>query len=454
MSQKKQELERDFHSQAEQAAGVGDWKTAMEFYARSADQHTAELALINSVQEGLSSKMDMQAIYDLVGDKLRDTFDAQVVMISQYDPNSKKVFHHYAIERGQHLHIQDWQPVDSSRAEIIRTCKPFMINMDEINRVVHAGKMRVIPGTELPKTWLGVPMLVGNTARGIVSLQNLDKENAFSRQDIDLLMTLTNSMSVSLENARLLKETQRLLRLMEDEMKIARRTQRNILPRAPQREGYDLGSLITPARAVGGDFFDFIQMDKNRMGVIIGDVSDKGLPAALFMALTFSMVRAETERSSDPGEILRKVNRYLLKMNALEMFVTLIYGVLNYSTGSFRYARAGHLLPIVLDQDGNDIPVKMSTGQPLGLFDNMLLDKQETVIPPGGMALLYSDGLSEAADLQGHEFGLERIRQELFAHRNESAKGICRKLWEAVDAHSRNIPHQDDFTTVVMKRLA
>lgn len=443
----------DFKSQAEQAAGKGDWKTAMELYARSVEQHTAELALINSVQEGLSSKLEMQAIFDLVGDKLRDTFDAQVVMISQYDPNTKKIFHHYAIERGQHLHIQGWQPVDSSRAEIIRTRKPFMINMDEINSVLKAGKMKIIPGTERPKTWLGVPMIVGKTARGVVSLQNLDKENAFSQSDINLLMALTNSMSLSLENARLFNETQRLLQLLEGEMKIARRTQRLILPRAPNLEGYDIGSLITPARAVGGDFFDFIPVNKNRLGVIIGDVSDKGLPAALFMALTFSLLRAETERSSDPGQILRHVNHYLLKMTSLEMFVTLIYGVLDILSGSFYYVRAGHLLPILLDQNGNSIPVKMNTGQPLGLFNDVLLDAQELVIPPGGLALLFSDGLSETSNASGTEFGLERIHQVLSTHRHESAKVICRKLWEAVDAHSRNIPHQDDFTTVIVKRL-
>ena len=116
-------------------------------YAQAIEQRGAELALINSVQEGLSSKLEMQAIYDLVGDRLRDTFNAQVVMISQYDPLTNRVFHHYAIERGQHLHIQGWQPIDSSRGTIVRTRSPFMIGEEEIIRVVTAGKMRVVPGT-------------------------------------------------------------------------------------------------------------------------------------------------------------------------------------------------------------------------------------------------------------------------------------------------------------------
>ena len=131
-------------------------------------------------------------------------FNAQVVMISQYDPHTNRIFHHYAIERGQHLHIPGWHPIDSSRLEIVRTRRPFMINLDQIISLLEAEQMHVIPGTELPKTWLGVPILLRDEVKGVVSLQNLDKENAFSSSDIDLLTTLTNSMSLSLENARLL----------------------------------------------------------------------------------------------------------------------------------------------------------------------------------------------------------------------------------------------------------
>jgi phosphoserine phosphatase RsbU/P len=450
-----QKMTEDFLALAEQATFSGDWKAAAEFYAQSVEQRTAELELINSVQQGLSSRLDMQGIYDLVGDKLRDTFNAQVVMISQYDPNTKRIFHHYAIERGQHLHIQGWQPLDCSRAEIIRTRKPLMINQDEIIDVVKDGRMNVVPGTELPKTWLGVPMLVGNVPRGVVSLQNLDSENAFSKFDIDLLMTLTNSLSLSLENARLFNEKECLLKLLEGEMMIARQTQRSILPlRLPHRAGYDFGSLITPAGTVGGDFYDFINLDKGRLSLVIGDVSDKRLPAALFMALTFSLLRAETERSPDPCQVLLNVNHYLLKMNASGMFVTLLYGILDCKTGSFRYARAGHLLPIILGARGEVITPDLGVGQPLGLFNKVKLDMQEVVIPCGGLILLFSDGLNEAVNAQGDAFGIERIQHELFIHRSESARVICRKLWEAVEAHSGEMPRQDDITALVARRHA
>ncbi|MCA9938535.1 MAG: SpoIIE family protein phosphatase [Anaerolineales bacterium] len=443
---------QSFMAQAVQAEQRGEWEKAAGYYRHVLDQRAVELALINSVQQGLSSKYEMQAIYDLVGDQLRDTFNAQVVMISQYDAQTERIYHHYAIERGQHLQIPGWHPIDVSRARVVRTKKPLMINQAEINDLLGTQKMAVVPGTEVPKTWLGVPLMVGDEARGIVSLQNLDIENAFSPSDIALLMALTNSMSQSLENARLFNETQRLLNQMESEMELARQAQKSILPTLwPRHPGYDFGSLIIPARAVGGDFYDVIPLDNQRLCIVIGDVSDKGLPAALFMAVTFSLVRVETGRTSDQRELLQNVNRFLLRMNA-QMFVTLLYCVLDYETGRMSYSRAGHLPPIVLEQQGKFVKIPVETGQPLGLFDNPRIDQQQCTIPKGGLALLFSDGLYEAVDAAERQFGLDRVGSLLMAHRHENAEAICDRLWLAVQAYSGEAVHQDDFTTVIVKR--
>ena len=199
----------DYQTLAKQAEGLADWQAAAKWYSLAMEQRSAQLALISQLQGKFSSKLEMQEIYNLTGDSLRDTFNAQIVMISQYDPATNQVFHHYAIEDGQHLQIPGWHPIDSSRLEIVQTGKPFMINGDEIVRVLEAGKMKIIPGTQLPKTWLGVPLMIQNQVVGIISLQNLDKENAFSTSDINLLSTLTNSLSLILENARLFTDMQK-----------------------------------------------------------------------------------------------------------------------------------------------------------------------------------------------------------------------------------------------------
>jgi sigma-B regulation protein RsbU (phosphoserine phosphatase) len=451
--QKNRERQADLLTLAREAEARAEWESAANWYSQAIDQRSAELALINSVQEGLSSRLEMQAIYDLVGDSLRDTFNAQVVMISQYDPLTNRIFHHYAIERGRHLHISGWHPIDSSRLAVVRTGKPFMINKDEIIRVLEAQMMHVIPGTEVPKTWLGVPIMVGNEAMGIVSLQNLDKENAFSASDIGLLNTLTNSMSLSLENARLFNETQRLLRVLEQEMAFARQTQQSILPRhLPSHPGYDFGAMIRPARAVGGDFYDFIYLDDEKLGIVVGDVSGKGLPAALVMALTFSLVRSETGRTQNPRQILKNVNRHLIHMNANNMFVTLLLCILDCKTGAFSYSRAGHLPPIVVHQDGRVVDFTINEGQLLGIFEDIHIDEKQCVIPDGGLVLMYSDGLNEAANSQGIEFGKQRIKNVLVTHRLEKAQSICENLWTAILNYSDQNSYQDDFTALIIKR--
>ena len=260
-------------------------------------------------------------------------------------------------------------------------------------------------------------------------------------------------INASLEKKRLRDQQIRLLKQMEEDLEIARQTQQSILPdHLPEQEGYDFGARMIPARIVAGDFYGFVQLESDRLGVVIGDVTDKGLPAALFMALTYSLVNVVATLFDSPVDTLAAVNQHLMTMNASSMFVTLLYGILNYQTGQFRYARAGHLLPVVLDSDGQAQKINYDLGQPLGLFNDFAIDEQNITIPAGGMILLYSDGISETSNLQGDEFGYQRLHALLAQHRNLPAQVICEQLWQAIQAHSENLQPQDDFTSVVIKR--
>jgi GAF domain-containing protein len=177
-------------------------------------QRTAELAIINSVQWGLATQREAQDIVDLIGDKIREIFNAQVVMISIYDPPIDKVEHRYAIERGKRIYVTEPQPLGGFRRRIIETGEPLLINTDVVARATELAQP-TLPGTEPPRSWLGVPMRVGTRVTGVLSLQNLDAENAFDEADVRLLQTLASSMSVAIENARLFGETQRLLKETE-----------------------------------------------------------------------------------------------------------------------------------------------------------------------------------------------------------------------------------------------
>jgi phosphoserine phosphatase RsbU/P len=239
---------------------------------------------------------------------------------------------------------------------------------------------------------------------------------------------------------------------LERELEIARQIQRSILPQGlPRPSSYDLGAMMIPAQAVGGDFYDFIPLGDDLLGVVVGDVSDKGVPAALFMALTYSLVRAEASRTCTPGESLRTVNRHLLDINATDMFVTLLYGILHYSSGKLSYARAGHLPPVIMNRDNQSIRPPKTTGQALGLFSEPKLDEQEVDIPAGGRLLIFSDGLSEAMNKSGEDFGLKGIYGVLSASPQAGAQEICERLWQGVKTFTGDLPQLDDFTVVTIQ---
>src|SRR5919106_159075 len=189
---------------------------------------------------------------------------------------------------------------------------------------------------------------------------------------------------------------------LEQSLQVAREIQYSILPtRIPQVEGYDIGALMKPAQAVGGDFFGVYPLDEGHMALIVGDVSDKGMPAAIFMAQCHALLRASLQSGVSTTIALERVNNLLLEMNAKGLFVTVIYGILHVPSGEFRYTRAGHELPLLLDPQGNVSFPEAGAGIVLGLFDNPPLEERSLIIPAGGFMLLYSDGAADNQNADG-----------------------------------------------------
>ncbi len=239
---------------------------------------------------------------------------------------------------------------------------------------------------------------------------------------------------------------------LEQELAVARQIQQSILPsELPKVVGFDLGARVTPTRAVGGDLFDLIDLGGGNLGVAVADVSDKGVPAAIFMALTRSLLRAEASRSSSPRTVLQNVNRVLLEMNDADMFVTVLYGILDGATREFHYVRAGHELPLVVDAEGELVPVQCSPGQPLGLFDEVALDEEHLKLGPGSLLVVNTDGVTDQQDEQGTLFGSERLNQAVRANREGTAQSICDRLMDAVNAFRGAALQNDDITFVVVR---
>jgi serine phosphatase RsbU (regulator of sigma subunit) len=238
---------------------------------------------------------------------------------------------------------------------------------------------------------------------------------------------------------------------LEKELEVAREIQSSILPRTqPLNPDYAFGHKFMPVSAVGGDFFDFIPLDQHNVGIAIGDVTDHGVPAALFMALAVTALRAESHRTSSPCETLESVNRQLLEFNDTGMFVTMIYGILNYKSHEFQYVRAGHSLPLLLDANSKFIDLEQSVGQPLGLFADLSLDEQSVILPPHSNLLMYTDGITEAVNGQDEFYGLERLQQVLKENSSKSAPEICEMIWRSLENYLEDSPQQDDVTILSM----
>lgn len=237
---------------------------------------------------------------------------------------------------------------------------------------------------------------------------------------------------------------------LEQELRTAQRIQQSILPgELPRLAGYDFGALMMPARSVGGDLYDFIPLGKGRLGIAVGDVSDKGVPAAIFMALTRSLLRAEATRVASPRRALERVNRLLLDMNEDGMFVTLLYGILDASQRTFTYARAGHELPLILTASGDSCLAEPGKGAPLGLFAEVGLDEQVIALAPGDALLLYSDGATDITDGTDALFGMERLRASArAAMRQGRGQALCDAIWRDIDAFRSRAALADDVTLV------
>ena len=242
---------------------------------------------------------------------------------------------------------------------------------------------------------------------------------------------------------------------LEHELDLARKMQHSILPRQiPQLPGYEIGALMAPARVVGGDFYDFIPLDDGRLGIVVGDVCGKGMPAALVMTLSYSLIQAEALRFQEAAEALELVNRHLIRMDISETFVTVLFGILEPASGRFAFSRAGHPQPIFLDASGGEVKVPFDLGRPLGLFEPLLVDNQVITIPPNGLLLIYSDGLSEAPGEDEGEMGTTGIVQLLQSNLGEAPSTCCRRLIDAVNRVSGPLAQADDITLVALRRGA
>jgi len=238
---------------------------------------------------------------------------------------------------------------------------------------------------------------------------------------------------------------------LERELKVAAEIQMSILPDTlPLVDGFDFGGRILPARQVGGDFYDVFILDTNKIGVVIGDVADKGVPSAIFMARAHALIIAEADSVISPGEVMRRVNRHITRLEKSTQFVTALYGVLDINTGKFDYARAGHEPPLILDADGTVHRLPHKPGMALGLWEDIMLDEYSVQLPMDSMLVMFTDGMTDCRNPKGVPFGMERIKTTLSGLSVATAQAACDQLFDSLMYYQSGAKQDDDVTLLAI----
>ena len=270
----------------------------------------------------------------------------------------------------------------------------------------------------------------------------------------DFRVTIKRTLN-HLELLRDALRTRDRLVALQRELDVASRMQQSILPTDfPETPGYQVFGNMEPAREIGGDFFDVADLGGGRIGLTIADVSGKGVPAALFMMSSRTLMKGSASVISGPGDVLTEVNTLLEADNRAQMFVTLFYAVLDLQNGTLRYANGGHNPPLIVHPGGSSTLLPDTGGIVLGVMPGLSYRQEVATLEPGDIAVLYTDGVTEAMNKAHEEFGVERL-QAVFAERQpKSAHAVSEAIFEAVHAFSGNMPQSDDITCVIVVREA
>lgn len=301
---------------------------------------------------------------------------------------------------------------------------------------------------------MGVPMM--NRSKeviGVLEAINHHNGRGFNEDDLTFFQVLANQAAISIEKAQLQEERQKK-KLLEQKLDLAQSIQKGFLPeKAPSIEGYDIAGTTRPAAKVGGDYYDFILgKDSGKYGFTVGDVTGKGIPAALLMASVRSVLRTQVENRYPPAKTLNLVNRAIYKDTPIDKFITLFYGDLDHGTHEFTYVNAGHTETFLVDFKNREIQSLNKGGVMLGIKEQVDYNQQTIRLKPGQQLVMYSDGITESQNDSGEFFGKEKFRQWLLKHPEASSSETIALLLREIERFRNTKEQSDDITLIVIQR--
>ena len=422
------------------AAGIEN----AQLYTRTTKQARI-LLLLNEIARELTSILNLDELFGRIAELVRRLIDYQMFSILLLDASGEKLQHRFSLRFNENIVLKHEIPLGRGLVGYAAQNKEAVLVQDV------AKDPRYVQANPETRSELAVPLIYKSKVVGVLDLEHT-RRGFFTEEHQRTMTTLAAQIAIAIENARLYEEIERQERRLERDLALARELQGRLLPQtSPHLAHLDVAAKFVPARTIGGDLYDFIPYSMSRLGIVIGDVSGKGAPAAIYAALVSGIIRSHAPIEPAPAEMLSAVNLSLAERRIEAQFVSIIYAVWDDSHRTLTVSNSG--LPRPIYMHGGKAQVIEATGLPLGLFDEAEYDEFEFRMKPGDMFVLFSDGILDARNRKGELFGRGRVEKIVAESSGSSAASVVDALFKAVAEHSAGVETFDDQTVVVIRAL-
>ncbi|MFZ1919364.1 MAG: SpoIIE family protein phosphatase [Terriglobales bacterium] len=401
------------------------------------------LALLNEIARELTSILNLDELLKRIAEMLQRLIDYQMFSILLLDATGEKLQHRFSQRFEQRMHLKHDISLGLGVVGYAAQAKEAVLVPDVTK---NSRYIAVNPET---RSELAVPLIYQEKVIGVLDLEHT-RRNYFTEDHKRTLTTLAAQLAIAIENARLYEEIARQEKRLERDLALARELQFRLLPHSlPKMPHLDVQAKFVPARAIGGDLYDFLPYSLSRLGIAIGDVSGKGAPAAIYAALVSGILRSHAPIEPGPAEMLSAVNLSLAERRIAAQFVSIIYAVWDDERRTLLVANSG--LPQPLYCHDGKIETIEATGLPLGLFDEADYDEFTFKAKPGDMFVFFSDGILDARNRHGQSFGPERVQEIVAGCADQTPDCVVSNIFRAVTEHAAGVEAFDDQTVVAIK---
>lgn len=420
------------------AAGIEN----AQLYTRTTKQARI-LLLLNEISRELTSILNLDELLGRIAELVRRLIDYQMFSILLVDLAGEKLQHRFSLRFNENVHLKHEIPLGRGLVGAAAESQQAVLVPDV------SKDPRYIETNPETRSELAIPLVYKGKVIGVLDLEHT-RRGFFTEEHKRTMTTLAAQIAISIENARLYEEIERQERRLERDLSLARELQMRLLPQSePQLAHLDVAAKFVPARTIGGDLYDFIPYSLSRLGIVVGDVSGKGAPAAIYAALVSGILRSHAPMEPGAAEMLSAVNLSLAERRIEAQFVSIIYALWDDESRTLTVANSGLPRPIYV-HGGKNESIEV-TGLPLGLFDETQYDEFEFRMKPGEMFVFFSDGILDARNRKGDLFGRGRVERVISECTGQTADCVVDSLFKAVAEHSAGVETFDDQTVVAIR---